>query len=86
MATDRAALLCALTTADMAAWGDVEIGGAAEFRSMLLDVFGRSYPAGEHFLIDRDPVQRYRAKVHANIAALRARVAAICAQQAAAAA
>ena len=86
MATDRAALLCALTTADMAAWDDVEIGGAAEFRSMLLDVFGRSYPAGEHFLIERDPVQRYRAKVHANIAALRARVAAICAQPAVAAA
>jgi hypothetical protein len=77
---DRAALICALTSADMAAWRDESLppGGSAEFRSLLLDIFGRSYPAGEFFLIDRDPVQRYRAKVHANIAALRERIAAAC--------
>jgi hypothetical protein len=64
----------------MAAWRDESLppGGSAEFRSLLLDIFGRSYPAGEFFLIDRDPVQRYRAKVHANIAALRERIAAAC--------
>jgi hypothetical protein len=84
-ATDRAALLCALTGADVAAWR-AETGGSAEFRSLLLDIFGRSFSEGEHFLIDREPVQRYRAKVHANIATLRARIAALCAQRAIAAA
>jgi hypothetical protein len=82
--TDRAALLCALTTADVACWRSKELGGSAEFRSMLLDVFGRSYPEGEYFLVDRDPVQRYRARVHANIAVLRERIAFICTQRAAA--
>jgi hypothetical protein len=85
--TDRAALLCALTSADMAAWRDENLpAGPAEFRSLLLDIFGRSYPAGEFFLIDRDAVQRYRARVHANIAALRERIAAACAVTAASAA
>jgi hypothetical protein len=82
-ASDRAALICALTSADTVAWReDGRPGSAAEFRSLLLDVFGRSYPAGEFFLIDRDPVQRYRAKVHANVAMLRARIAAACAARA----
>jgi hypothetical protein len=88
VATDRAALICALTCADMAAWRDDGLppGASAEFRSLLLDIFGRSYPVDEFFLIDREPVQRYRAKVHTNIAALRGRIAMTCAARVSAAA
>jgi hypothetical protein len=90
LSTDRAALLCALTAADTAAYReepDQRLSGVAgEFRGLLLDVFGRSYPEGEHFLIDRDAVRRYRSRVLANVAGLRERIAALLAQPHAAAA
>jgi len=90
LATDRAALLCALTAADTAAYReepDQRLPGVAgEFRGLLVDIFGRSYPEDEHFLVDRDAVRRYRSRVQANVAALRARIAALLTQQQAAAA
>ena len=38
-----------------------------DFRSMLIDIFGRSYPEKEFFLVDRDAVTRYKARVHRNV-------------------
>lgn len=71
-------LLCALTAAETAAYSDQPAAtpGAApgEFRSMLIDIFGRSYPEKDYFLVDRDAVARYKARVHNNVAALRRRI------------
>jgi hypothetical protein len=70
-----APLLCALTTADCVGYeGD---GTADEFRSLLSDVFGRSYPEREMFQVDRDAVMRYRARVHRNVALMRVRIDAL---------
>ncbi len=71
-------LLCALTAAETAAYSDQSAAtpGAApgEFRSMLIDIFGRSYPEKDYFLVDRDAVARYKTRVHNNVAALRRRI------------
>jgi hypothetical protein len=72
-------LLCALTAAETAAYAERPtdaLPGAApgQFRSMLIDIFGRSYPEKEYFLIDRDAVTRYKARVHNNVTALRRRI------------
>ncbi len=47
------------------------------FRSMLMDVFGRSYPEREFFAVDRDAVRRYKARVHRNVGQVAARINAI---------
>lgn len=75
-------LLCALTAAETVAYAEpasADMPGAVadQFRSMLLDIFGRSYPEREFFLVDRDAVARYKARVRRNVAALRARVDAL---------
>ncbi len=44
------------------------------FRSMLMDVFGRSYPEREFFAVDRDAVRRYKARVHRNVGQVAARI------------
>jgi Methyltransferase domain len=72
-------LLCALTSAELAAYaepGSPEVRGAiaGNFRSMLIDIFGRSYPERDFFLVDRDAVRRYKARVHDNVAAVRRRI------------
>ena len=72
-------LLCALTSADMAAYAEQPSQDApgivsGTFRSMLIDIFGRSFPERDFFLVDRDAVARYKARVHRNIAALRERI------------
>jgi len=64
--------LCALTSAELAAYAEPpaeEMPGtvAGHFRSMLIDIFGRSYPEKEFFLVDRDAVTRYKARVHRNV-------------------
>ena len=41
---------------------------SGKFRSMLIDIFGRSYPERQFFLVDRDAVARYKARVHRNVA------------------
>ncbi len=77
-------LLCALTSAEYVAFaeeGSRQMPGivSGKFRSMLVDIFGRSYPEREFFLVDRDAVARYKARVHANVAALRQQVEAMLA-------
>jgi hypothetical protein len=72
-------LLCALTSAETAAYADAPAPAApgiasGEFRSMLVDIFGRSYPERQFFLVDRDAVRRYKARVHRNVAMVRRRI------------
>ena len=76
-----APLLCALTSAEIAAYGeapgpqpDLAFG---QFRSMLIDIFGRAYPEKKFFLVDRDAVARYKARVHRNVGKVGARIGAI---------
>ncbi len=56
-----APLLCALTSADYAAYEEAASAQkpdivSGQFRSMLIDIFGRSYPDKEVFMVDRDAV------------------------------
>jgi len=74
-----APLLCALTAAETAGYADVPSSAApgiasGTFRSMLIDIFGRSYPERQFFLVDREAVSRYKAGVHRNVATLRRRI------------
>jgi len=69
-------LLCALTSADHVAYQEQKIddGGdlvSGKFRSLLLDIFGRTFPEDELFAVDRAAVVRYKRRVDANIADLR---------------
>jgi hypothetical protein len=79
--TVPAALLCALTSADLAAHAEVPVQqpdlSAGQFRSMLIDIFGRTFPQQKFFLVDRDAVIRYKMRVHRNVAKIGARVGAI---------
>jgi len=66
-------LLCALTSAELVAYAEPpseQMPGVVSgtFRSMLIDVFGRSYPEQQFFMVDRDAVRRYKARVHRNVA------------------
>jgi hypothetical protein len=88
-ASDRAALLCAVTSADMAAYAaepDAAGLGGDDCRGLLIDIFGRAYPSGEFFLVERDAVMRYKSRLRDNIAALRAHIAALVRKATAAAA
>jgi hypothetical protein len=72
-------LLCALTSAEMAAYAEqpsAQMPGitSGSFRSTLIDIFGRSYPEQEFFLVDRDAVRRYKARVHRNVAMVAERI------------
>jgi hypothetical protein len=67
-----APLLCALTSADYASYEETASAHqpgivSGRFRSMLMDIFGRSYPEKELFMVDRDAVRRYKARVHRNV-------------------
>ena len=72
-------LLCALTSADLVAYAerpsalmpDVVSG---KFRGMLIDIFGRTFPEKKFFMVDRDAVSRYKARVHRNVAKLGERI------------
>jgi len=82
--------LCALTSAELAAYAErpsLELPDAAagNFRSMLIDIFGRSYPEKDFFLVDRDAVTRYKARVHRNVLRVGERIDAILRNVAAAA-
>jgi hypothetical protein len=86
-----AAVLCALAAAETAAWcetPDSRLPGlpSGEFRSLLIDVFGRSFPEKDFFLIDRDAVMRYKARVRANVTAMRETIAGLIEAKARAAA
>jgi len=65
-------LLCALTSAELVAYAEQPDEHAPEivsgkFRSMLIDIFGRTYPEKKFFIVDRDAVTRYKSRVHQNI-------------------
>lgn len=81
-----APLLCALNTADTVAFADDLDAPSGEFRAVLHDIFGRTFPDSEFFQVDRDAVLRYRARVHRNVALMRARIQALLRGKAAAAA
>jgi len=75
-------LLCALTSAETVAYAEEASGRmpgivSGKFRSLLVDVFGRSYPEQQFFLVDRDAVLRYKSRVHANVGEMRGRIAAM---------
>lgn len=74
-------LLCALTSADEVAYHEQREapGGmpSGKFGSMLLDIFGRTYPEGELFHVDREAVVRYKIKVARNLEALRSQLSAL---------
>jgi hypothetical protein len=72
-------LLCALTSAHLAAYAEEGAGPmrgvvSGKFRSMLIDIFGRSYPEKQFFMVDRDAVMRYKARVHRNVAKVAERI------------
>jgi len=75
------ALLCALTSADLAAYAEMPAQqpdlSAGQFRSMLIDIFGRTWPQQKFFLVDRDAVMRYKTRVHQNVSKIGARIGAI---------
>jgi len=75
-------LLCALTSAELVAYAEQPAEQmpdmvSGKFRSMLIDIFGRSYPEKEFFMVDRDAVRRYKARVHRNVAKVGERIDAI---------
>ena len=83
-------LLCALTSAELAAYTEQREAGTplivtGKFRSMLVDIFGRTFPERKFFEVDRGAVQRYKARVHANVGRMGERIDAILRNVAAAA-
>jgi hypothetical protein len=72
-------LLCALTSAHTAAYAEEasrQMPGivSGKFRSMLIDIFGRTFPEQQFFMVDRDAVARYKARVHRNVAKVSERI------------
>lgn len=74
-------LLCALTSAERVAYVEQrEVDGkivSGKFRSMLIDVFGQTYPENTPWIVDRARVALYKAKVRANTDALKSHIAAL---------
>jgi hypothetical protein len=72
-------LLCALTSAELVAYAEQPSAqmpdiASGKFRGMLIDIFGRSFPEKKFFMVDRDAVARYKARVHRNVAKLGERI------------
>jgi len=77
-------MLCALTSAAEVAYEEQREGpdktkASGKFRAQLYDIFGRSFDEGSFFRVDRDAVLRYKMKVEANMADLRAEIATLLA-------
>lgn len=75
-------LLCALTSAEMVSYTKQPAAGqtsimSGKFRSMLIDIFDRTYPENEFFAVDRDAVARYKQRVHRNVATVGTQLEAI---------
>jgi hypothetical protein len=75
-------LLCALTSAAEVAYTEQSYPGqpslvSGKFRSMLIDIFGRTYPEKDFFAVDRDAVARYKARVRGNVRNVGAKLEAI---------
>ena len=68
-------LLCALTSAEQVSYSEQrEFDGklsSGKFRSLLMDVFSRTYPENIYWKVERDLVAGYKAKVKNNINVLR---------------
>ena len=64
-------LLCALTSAEQVSYVEQrevpEFGDSGKFRSMLMDVFGRTFPEQSPIPVDHAAVASYKAKVRENI-------------------
>jgi hypothetical protein len=70
-------LLCALTSADKVGYREQrEVKGliSGKFRSLLLDVFGRTFPEEELWSVDRSQVLAYKKSVEARVLDLRAHI------------
>lgn len=71
-------LLCALTSAEEVQYQEQQEDPygrtSGKFRSQLYDVFGRAFEESTWFRVDRDAVARYKLKVEANLAELRAQI------------
>ncbi len=76
-------LLCALTSAEQVGYVEQrEMDGktaSGKFRSMLIDIFGHTYPENVLWKVDRDAVAAYKAKVRDNTDEMRSRIAALLA-------
>ena len=75
-------LLCALTSAELVAFTeqpDSEMPGmvSGKFRSMLIDIFGRTFSEKNFFLVDRDAVTGYKTRVHDNVGKVGAQIGAM---------
>jgi len=74
-------LLCALTSAADVAYSEQPADDGAslsgKYRSMLIDIFGRTYPDETFFDVDRDAVVRYKKRVRRNVATAGTRLEAI---------
>jgi tetratricopeptide (TPR) repeat protein len=74
-------LLCALTSAASVAYTEQRETPArspsGKFRSMLIDVFGRTYPEGDFFEVERQAVLRYKRHVQSAMAEMRATLASL---------
>lgn len=75
-------LLCALTSAETVAYAEQPDDGdtsimSGKFRSMLIDIFGRTYPEKAFFTFDRDAVVGYKRRVRRNVAAVGERLEAM---------
>jgi hypothetical protein len=75
-------LLCALTSAELVAYSeqaDNDMPGmvSGKFRSMLIDVFGRTFPEKNFFLVDREAVAGYKTRVHENVGKAGAQIGAM---------
>jgi len=59
-------LLCALTSAERVAYREQREDGSGmlsgKFRSLLIDIFGRTWPESSFFEVPRDAVAAYRAR------------------------
>ena len=72
-------LLCALTSAEAAGYREQRESNipqlmSGKFRSMLMDVFGQTFPEGQLWPVDRDKVVRYKQHVRRNTDELRERI------------
>lgn len=69
-------LLCALTSAEIVQYSEQRESGSQQasgkFRSMLIDIFGRTYPENQPWQVDRQKVMQYKATVSANMQSMRA--------------
>jgi hypothetical protein len=73
-------LLCALTSAELVAYREqremkASSVASGKFRSMLFDVFDRTYPENTMWKVERARVVAYKEKVRRNTEALRAHLA-----------